>query len=1036
MKKPFLDKLTARIFLCMFILLSVATESFAQMKTITGKVVDANNEPIIGANVLEKGTTNGSISDIEGNFSLKTNPNTTLVVSYLGYLSQEVSLKNKSTVVVQLIEDAKTLNEVVVIGYGSARKRDLTGSVAQVKSSQLQNESPSSMQDLLRANVPGLNVGFSAGAKPGGSLQIRGRNSINAGSSPLIVLDGIIYPGDLADISPNDIEQIDVLKDASSAAIYGARSASGVIIITTKMGKSEKPVISFDTSVGIATHAVKQELYNPEEFLSWRTDVFNSANPKHKPYEFNDPRTLPSDVSVEDWLAYDNSKEGAVETWLRRIGLRPIEIQNYLDGKTTDWNNMVFQNALRQDYNASISGKGKGINYYWSMGYTDNEGLVVNDEFKSFRTRLNLDAKITKFLTVGVNAQFTQRNGSDIAADWEMAQKLTPYGSPFNEDGTIKLNPTDDTSAKHPFIDSNYTEKRNIVNNLNANIYAKISLPYNVSYQMNFSPRYEWATDYQHKSAEHPDWKNFGGSAYRNFRNDFLWQLDNIVKWKQTFAKVHDIDFTFLFNAEKFQRWSDKMSNEGFDPNDLLGYHYMQGGIMPVISSDDEYRTGDALMGRLFYSYKNRYMFTGTVRRDGYSAFGQENPRAVFPSVALGWVFSDEAFLKKATWLNYGKLRLSWGANGNRDIGVYRALANMGTNKYMYVAPDGTVYNGSYIYVSSLANKGLKWERTASFNVGLDFSILGERLKGNIDLYKMNTKDLLIERSLPNLIGFDKIMSNLGEVENRGFEFGLTSVNIKERNFTWSSTFNFSLNRNKIVHLYGDMENVLDADGNIIGQKEADDIKNKWFIGKSIDEIWGLEVDGVWQQHEAEEAAKYGVQPGDFKLKDVDGSGDYTQEDNTFQGTSTPKFRWTLRNDFQIGKNFDVSFMLYSLWGHKGSFNIAKNSGTTVYNDRQNAYKLPYWTPENPNNEWARIDSSTGGNTFTVYRYRSFIRLDNISVGYTVPKTFINRFGLENLRVFANAKNVAVWAPDWDFWDPENGGPTPRTFTFGINVTL
>ena len=829
------------LWLIAFLLFTVQL-SAQQKVTVKGKITDEHNEPVIGANIMEKGTTNGVISDFDGFFTLNVSSGATLVVSYIGFAQQEIPVKDKRDFVIRLAEDSETLNEVVVIGYGSARKRDLTGAVMQVKSAQLENESPSSMQDLLRANVPGLSVGFSAGPKPGGSLLIRGKNSINAGTDPLIVLDGVIYPGDLADINPNDIEQIDVLKDASSAAIYGARSASGVIIITTKMGKSEKPTISFDASIGVATQAIVPEVYQGDEFTAWRTDVFNSANPNHRPYEFNDPRKLPADVSIEDWMKYDNSTGDPVETWLRRIGFKNLEIQNYLDGKSVDWADMVFQNGLRQDYNASISGKTKGVNYYWSMGWTDNEGIIVNNGYKSFKTRLNLDAKINKFLTVGLNAQFVQRDASAIGADWVQYQKLTPYGSPTNEDGTMKLNPGDDTSAKHPLIDSYYTDKRNVINNLNANIYAKVSLPFNISYQMNFSPRYEWATDYVHKSSEHPSWKDFGGSASRTFRNDFLWQLDNIVKWKQTFAKVHDVDFTFLFNAEKFQRWSDEMNNEGFDPNDDLGYHYMKGGILPTISSNDEYRTGDALMARLFYSYDNRYMITGTVRRDGYSAFGQKNPRAVFPSVAVGWVFSDEPFLKKLNWLDYGKLRFSWGLNGNRDIGVYRALARMGNSKYMYVSPDGKVYNGSYLYVNSLANKELKWERTASFNLGLDFSIFNERLKGNIDIYKANTKDLLIERTLPELIGFSSVMSNLGEVENKGIELSLTSKNIDTKNFAWSSTFNFTLNRNKIVHLYGDMVDVLDENGNVVGQKEADDIKNKWFIGKSLDEIWGLEV--------------------------------------------------------------------------------------------------------------------------------------------------------------------------------------------------
>lgn len=1019
------------------VLLFVTAQTFAQQRIVTGKIVDEHGESIIGANIMEKGTSNGVISDIEGNFSIKVASDATLVISYIGYAQQEVAVKGKSKLTIHLAEDAQTLNEVVVIGYGSARKKDLTGAIMQVKANQLENESPSSMQDLLRANVPGLMVGFSAGAKPGGDMIIRGKNSINAGTDPLIVLDGVIYPGDLADINPNDIEQIDVLKDASSAAIYGARSASGVIIITTKRGKTEKPTINFDASIGVATQAVKEKVYDASNFTAWRTDVFNSANPNHQPYEFDDPRTLPSDISVEDWLAYDNSTGDPVEVWLRRIGFKDIEIQNYLAGRSVDWDDMVFQNGLRQNYSASISGKTDRFNYYWSMGWTDNEGIIVDQEFKAFRTRLNLDAKITDFLTVGLNTQFVQRNGLKVAADWAQYQKLTPYGSATNEDGSMKLYPSDDTSSKHPLIDAYYTDKRNIVNNLNSNIYAKITLPFNITYQMNFSPRYEWVTDFQHKSSQHPDWTNFGGSAYRNFREDFFWQLDNIVKWNYTFNKIHDIDFTFLYNAEKFQRWKHDMSNEGFDPNDDLGWHYMQGGTLPTISSNDEYRTGDAMMGRLFYSLMDRYMITATVRRDGYSAFGQKNPRAVFPSVALGWVFSDEKFMKKtSSWLNYGKLRFSWGVNGNRDIGVYRALANMASKKYLYVGSDGTVYNGSYMYVSSLANEDLKWERTTAFNVGLDFSLFKDRLSGSIDVYKNNTKDLLITRALPDLIGFSSVMSNLGEVENKGFELSLTSKNIETQNFSWNSTFNFSLNRNKIIHLYGDMEDVLDENGNVIGQKELDDIKNGWFIGKSIDEIWGLEVIGVWQQDEAEEAAKYGLQPGDFKLRDVNKDYQYTDDDKVFQGTTTPKFMWTFRNDFRIFKNLDVSFMLYSYWGHKGTFNEAKHSGTTVYNDRQNAYMIPYWTPENPTNEYARIDSSTGGSSFNVYRDKSFIRLDNISIGYTLPANWTRKFSVSQMRIYANIKNVGVWAPDWELWDPENSGPTPRTYTFGVNITM
>lgn len=1018
-------------------LVFVAIQSFAQESFIVkGKIVDDHGESIIGANVMEKGTTNGVISDISGNFSIKVASNATLVVSYIGYSQQEVAVKGNKNLTIHLSEDTQNLNEVVVIGYGSARKKDLTGSIMQVKASQLANESPSSMQDLLRANVPGLSVGFSAGTKPGGSLLIRGKNSINGGTSPLIVLDGVIYSGDITDINTNDIEQIDVLKDASSAAIYGARSASGVIIITTKQGKTEKPIINFDVQLGIATHATMEDVYDTSNFTNWRTDVFNSSKPNHQPYEFNDPRTLPSDVSLEDWMAYDNSTGDPVSVWLRRIGFKDIEIQNYLAGRTVDWGDMVFQNGLRQNYNASISGKTKGVNYYWSLGWIDNEGLVVGDEFTSFRTRLNLDAKVTNYLSVGVRTQFAQRNGSDVAADWGQYENLSPYGTPTNEDGSMKLHPTDDTAAKHPLIDAYYTDKHNVVNTMNSNIFAKLKLPFNISYEMTFSPRYSWSVDNVHKSSQHPDWADTGGSASRQNTQAFYWQLDHVVKWKQTFAKQHTFDFTFLFNAEKYQKWDATMNNKEFSPNDDLGWHEMGSGTVPTMSSGDTYWTGDAMMFRLFYSFRDKYMMTATVRRDGYSAFGQRNPHATFPSMAVGWVFSEESFMKNIPWLNFGKLRFSWGANGNRDIGVYQALARMGTDKYIYVGQDGTVYNSNYLYVNSLANKDLKWERTEAYNVGLDFTVLNNRLSGSIDLYKNRTKDLLISRALPTLIGFSSVMSNMGELENKGLEISLSSTNIEIENFVWNSTFNFSLNRNKIIHLYGDMVDVLDENGNVIGQKEADDIRNGWFIGKSLDEIWGLEVLGVWQENEAEEAAKYGLRPGDFKLRDVNQDYEYTDEDKVFQGPTTPKFTWTLRNDFQIFKNFDVSFMLYSIWGQKSTFNIAKHSGTSVYNDRLNSYVIPYWTPENPTNEYARLDSSTGGNQFNVYREKSFIRLDNIAISYTFPKKILTKIGVDKLRIFANVKNAGVWAPNWDYWDPENGGPTPRIYTFGINLTL
>lgn len=1035
----FKDKI--RRFYLFFLFSFFATNLFAQQLEIKGLVVDNKNEPLIGASIVVKNTTNGTISDIDGAFTLKTVANATLVVSYLGYSDKEVNVKDQKNIKIVLSEDANLLDEVAVIGYGTIRKKDLTGSLNQVKASQLENMAPSSVTDFLRGNAPGLSVGYSGGAKPSSSLQIRGKNTIaKEGSNPLIVLDGVIYPGDLSDINPNDIEQIDVLKDASSTAIYGAQSAGGVIIITTKIGKTEKPTINADVTFGVANIQKRQRVYGPEGFMKWRTDVQKSINVNHKPYQFDDPRNLPSDLSVDEWLAYDGSKGDPVEAWLNRLSFKPVEASNYLAGRTVDWEDKVFQTAFRQDYNISISGKNDRINYYWSLGYSDYDGLSKSSNFNIVRTRLNFDAKITNFLKVGMNSQFSVRDDGKNTGitDWEQYQKLTPYGTEYDEDGKYKLNPTDDRESKNPFIDSYYTDRRLNTNNLNSSLYALVTLPFNITYQLNYSPRFEWVDDFLHKSAEHPSWGSVGGSAYRKYRKDFLWQLDNIIKWNYIFKKLHKFDVTLVANAEKFQQWTNQMSNNNFSPSDVLGYHGMGLGSNPLISSGDIQTTGDALMARVFYSFKDRYMLTATFRRDGFSAFGQNNPRADFPSAALAWVFSEESFLKKAEWLNYAKLRFSWGKAGNRSglktnlIAVPRMVSD---NKYQYINEKGEVITIPYIYIERLGNKDLKWETTESFNLGFDYAVLNNRLRGSIDVYRGKTTDMLLDRYLPDAGGYERIISNLGEVENKGVELSITSLNIKNEKFTWSTTFNYSLNRNKIKSLYGDMVDIFDADGNVIGRKEPDDVINKWFIGHPVDVAWGPRILGVWQENEAEEAGKYGQRPGDFKVKDVDGNYKIEEADNEFLGSITPKYSWSLRNDFTILKNIDVSIFIYSDWGHVGKFDIAKhNSG---YQDRYNGFILPYWTPENPTNKWARLNSNNGTGSFNVWRKRSFIRLDNISVGYTFPKKLTQKLNIQRLKVFTNVKNVAVYAPEWKFWDPENvNGPVPRTFSIGLNISL
>lgn len=568
---------------------------------------------------------------------------------------------------------------------------------------------------------------------------------------------------------------------------------------------------------------------------------------------------------------------------------------------------------------------------------------------------------------------------------------------------------------------------------LNSIVYARVKLPFGIQYTVNFTPEFEWYQYFNHYSSKNPDYTLLGGQAERNEHTIYQWQVDNIFNWSKSFYTYHHVDLTFLINSEKYQYWSNDMITNNFDPTDILGYHNMGSGLNPSISSDDEYSTGAALMGRLLYSYKERYLATLSFRRDGYSAFGQKYPWASFPAAAIGWIFTQEPFYK-SSWLNYGKLRISYGVNGNRDIGRYSALSYLQTGKYLEVYPDGTTHIVSQLYVNRMQNDNLKWEQTASFNLGLDFSAFKDFIGGTIEVYKSKTTHLLVNRSLPDILGFSNITTNLGEVDNKGLEVTLNLRPIQQTNIQWFSSIYFWMNRNKIVHLYGNMVNITDSTGKVIGQKEADDITNRWFIGHPIDAIWDIKVLGVYQTNEAALAARYGQKPGDFKLLDVNNDGKYTNADRLFLGQSSPRYRWSFRNEFILFKNFDLSFLIYSYWDYLGSFNQAKNRDG--FPDRTNAYVFPYWTPEHPENKFARIYSSDGGASYSVYRKKNFIRLADVSLAYNVPQSVTQRFHARDLKFYFTVRNVAFYAPEWVFWDPENSGPSPRTFTLGINLTL
>ena len=1027
---------------CIFILFAGPSYSQQGQLTIRGTVKAADGSPIDGASVVVTRTKQGTSTDVDGNFEFEVPSGTTgtLTITHAAYQTQTVNISNQD-LQITMQANAENLDEVVVVGYGTQKRKDLTGAVASVQAEKLEKEAPRSIQDLLRGNAAGIVIGQGNTAKGDADLLVRGRGTLKAGASPLNVVDGVIFDGTFADINPNDIASIDILKDASATAVYGARAANGVVLITTKRGATGKPNITLNGNFGFVENSYMPKVMSGQEFLAYRYDyeMGKRTQSYHDqfPEMFVDPRKL-TNVDQLAWYNYDQkdpvssvTEEQLLRSWLSRLEMRSPEIENYLIGKETNWQDLVFHKGIQQDYTASISNKTDNLNYYFSLNHVDREGFIVGNRFKNFRTRMNLESKITNFLKVGTNANFATRNEGFLQADWGQSAIIPPFASNNIDDpnSLYRRLPTGDVTPVNPFFDNMFRNRVDRYNTLNATLYGIITLPYGFEIQSNFTPSFIWREYYNHDSSLNPEWAAKGGSAERTFQRTYNWQIDNVLRWKKTFGE-HNFEVTLLQNAEKGQYWSTKATSSNFVPSDILEWHRIQAGTVPLNESNDTYRTGDALMGRLFYSFKDTYLFTASVRRDGYSAFGSQNPRATFPALAFAWNFSNEKFMEATkSWLDYGKLRLTWGRNGNRDIPQYDALSDMTSGLHPYIDSKGNVYLGSQLYVNRMANLGLKWENKASYNFGLDFAILKNRLSGAIDVYSATTHDLLVDRELPEIIGFSSVAANLGELKSNGIDLSITGNIIQNDAFNWSSNFIFMKNRRKIVTLYGDMIDVLDEEGNVIGQREADDIKNRWFIGQDPDRIWDYERNGIWQENELEEADKYGLQPGDFKYIDQNGDGVMTDADRIFQRYKTPRFRWSWRNDFNY-KNFNLSVFVYSNWGQTDGFNRAANNSN--FADRTTDYVMPRWTPENPIDNYARIGSKNIG---TNYINKSFIRLENISLSYLVPSNLIEKISVRNLRVSASVRNAAMWAPHWEFGDPE-GFPVPRTYNLSLNFSL
>lgn len=984
--KQFKQSWIGLVFYVLLVLVSVG--AIAQEKTIIGKVISLKDQlPLPGVSVNIKGTNNRVMTDSEGNYSIKVNDiNAALLFSYIGFKQREFSLPKTNILNVSLSEDMATLDEIVVVGYGTQKKSDVTGAVSSIPKERLQQLPNNNILQALQGSVPGLQINTNGGGSEGNNLSvlIRGRNSISASNGPLIIWDGIPYTGGLSDINPNDIETIDVLKDASAAAIYGSRGSNGVILITSKQGKQGKVSIEYDGSYGTQTLTNKPELLTGPEFYEFKTQRLNTVNL-----------------------------------------LTPDEQAVYDAGKWVDWYDLATQNGTRSQHSLSIRGGASNTTFYIGGTYLDVKGIAVNDQYKRYSLRPTLEIKVKPWLTFNTSSQLSLQNRDQIPVEFSDTRNtggganfFNPLSTPFDEFGNIRPYAYDDyPQARNPLssilvksLDGSYR----IFSNNN----VKIDIPFikGLSYKLNTGIEYEntLRKTYYGRDVARGFENNGNAINYNALSRNFT--IENILNYQKSFKK-HSINFTGLYSSQSEDFDRDQVEGIGF-PNDVLTNYQMGSASLLTPTSNNYKQNILSQMARLNYSFDSKYLLTLTVRRDGFSAFGNDTKYGTFPSVALAYNIANEGFMQNIKFINNLKIRGSYGLNGNSAISSYSALATLTGVSWV---SGGIVYPG---YVPNrLSNNNLGWESTKSLSFGLDFGLFKSRIEGTIDYYSSQTSGLLLNRAISSVHGFTTILQNIGKTSNEGIEVGLTTRNLDLKNFKWNTNLNFSANKNKIVDLYGNGK---------------DDLGNRWFIGQPIRVNFGLLYDGIYRSTEEVAASNQPTaKPGWVKVKDSNGDGVLnTASDRTIIGQLDPKFIWGITNNFSYK---GLSVMVF----FQGTTGVTKQNpfedDNVFTGTRRNTTKKDWWSPTNPNGAHFSNDANANRLLVDFYENADFARLKDISLGYQIPKELLQRASISNLKIYVTGRNLATFTK-YTGLDPEftnqYGLPLQKEITLGITLGL
>lgn len=954
----------------------------AQQVTIKGSVTDQiSGDALIGVSVSLKGSSEGTTTDGNGNYVLKAAQGSgVLVFSYIGYSNKEVPVNNRSRIDISLSPDQENLNEVVVVGYGTQRKKDVTGSVASLDQRRLEDLPNANISQALEGAVPGLTITQnSAGAEgSSSSILIRGQNSITASNTPLIVLDGIPYNGNISDISPTDIASVDILQDASAAAIYGSRGSNGVILITTKKGSTGKPVISYDGYYSIQEIAHMPTYLTPAQF-----------------YQFKETR-VPGSMTLSEQHVYDTKS-------------------------FPDWVGLATQKGIRTQHTLGIRGGTDKVKYYISGSYLGVKGIALNDQFKRASTRINLIVDITDWLSWGTNTQLSYVNRNGLPADFSSPQNgayaFNPLTTAYDSSGALTIypwpentgfsNPLAGTLAKN--LDESYT--------VFSNNYLQVKIPFiqGLSYRLNTGVEYDSRNQKTYYGRDNKVGREANGDLSIEDELTRNLTVENILSYNRAFGR-HRIDFTGLYSYEYDNENSNSLHGTGF-PNDVLTYY--QANVALLIEPGATYSKTTMLsqMARINYSYQDKYLFTLTGRRDGFSGFGANRKFGFFPSAAFAWNIGDEKFLTDSKVLSNLKLRLSYGSNGNQAVGAYETLAKLSSRPFV----DGSATAPGYV-PTSLANPDLGWETTNTANIGLDFGLWQGRIQGSLDAYQSKTHNLLLDRLISPVEGVGSVTENIGKTSNRGVTLGLNTVNISHKKITWTTNLNLSLNRNRIDALYGNGLN---------------DTLNQWFIGHPIDVNFGLVYDGVYQQgddisHSAQPAAL----PGYAKIVDRNHDGLINGQDRTIIGSRQPDFIWGMANTFKY-ENFSLYIFMHGVVG-TSRFNSlladAVNSDVA-----HNTVAKNWWTPDNPTNAYYANAVGANKQNVSIMQKDSYLRMEDISLSYQFPSTVLSRLGLSRLKLYIDARNLFT-ITKWTGLDPEltnqAGIPLQKEYLLGMNIEL